>query len=61
MFRVEERSAKHWWIMSCDGEDGSFIENWNIGKAERSQQRYGLMREQSIAGGGSTGKKRHEA
>ena len=41
----------------CVVEDGLFIENLNVGKAKRSQQHYELMREPSIVGGGSTGKK----
>jgi len=43
------------WIEFYAREDGSFIENLNIGRAERSRQYYESMREQSIAGGGSTG------
>jgi hypothetical protein len=50
-------AARQQWIVNFGVEDGSFIENSNTGKAERSRQRYELMREQSIAGGGSTGKK----
>jgi hypothetical protein len=57
MFRVELGAARKEWIGNCDEEDGSFTENWNTGKAEILQPLYELMREQSTAGGGSTGKK----
>jgi phosphoenolpyruvate carboxylase len=57
MFRVERDEAKQRWIVNLDVEDGSFTESWNTGKAERSLQRYGLMRERFIVGGGSTGRK----
>jgi hypothetical protein len=43
----------HPWTELCAEEDGSFTENSDTGKAERSQQLYELMREQSIAGGES--------
>jgi hypothetical protein len=45
------------WIELCSEEDGSFPENLNTGRAERSRQRYESMREQSIVGGGSTGQR----
>ncbi len=61
MFRVERKAVMQQWIVNFGGEDGSFTGNWNAGKAEISQQRYELMRERSTAGGGSTGKKQHEA
>jgi hypothetical protein len=57
MFRVEENEARQRWIGNCDEEDGSFTENSNTVKAEILQQLYESMRERSIAGGGSTGKK----
>jgi len=38
-------------------EDGSFTENWNTGKAQRSQQHYRSIGEQPILGGESTGNK----
>jgi hypothetical protein len=57
MFSLDLRKEKRRWIRNCDEEDGSFIENWNIVKAEILQQRYELVREQSIVGGGSIGNK----
>ncbi|HKZ40554.1 MAG TPA: hypothetical protein VJ044_06300 [Candidatus Hodarchaeales archaeon] len=33
------------------------VESFRVGEAGRLRQRYELMREQSAAGGGSTGKK----
>ena len=45
----------HPWTELCAEEDGSFTEESDTGKAERSQQLYELMREQSVAGGESTG------
>jgi hypothetical protein len=45
------------WIELYAEEDGSFAENSIIGRAGRSRQRYESVREQSIAGGRSTGKK----
>jgi hypothetical protein len=39
----------------CAEEGGSFTEDSETGKAERSQQLYESMREQSIVGGASTG------
>ena len=55
MFRVELEAARQRWIGNCDEEDGSFTENSDTGKAERSQQRYESMREPSTVGGESTG------
>jgi hypothetical protein len=55
MFRVESEAARRRWIENCDGEDGSSTESFRVGEAKRSPQRCESMREQSIAGGESTG------
>ena len=57
MFRVELEAARQQWIVNFGGEDGSFTENSNTVKAEILQPLYESMREQSIAGGVSTGNK----
>jgi hypothetical protein len=54
MSRVETKAGGDW-IKNCDEGDGSSIESSRIGEAQKSQQRYESMREQSIAGGASTG------
>ena len=56
MLRVREEPNERW-IESCDEEDGLFTESLRIGEAARSLPRYVSMREPSIVGGGSTGKK----
>ena len=55
MFSLDLRTEKSRCTKNCEEEDGSSIENWNIVKAEILQQRYELVREQSIVGGGSGG------
>ena len=55
MFEVERKAARKRWIENYDGEDGSFTGNLETGKAKRSRQLYESTREQSIAGGASTG------
>ena len=55
MFRVEGNEARQRWVVNLGGEDGLFVESFRVGEAGRLLQRYELMREQSIAGGGSTG------
>ena len=50
-----DKSGWHPWTELCAEEDGSFTENSDTGKAERSQQLYELMREQSTVGGASIG------
>jgi hypothetical protein len=57
MFRVEGNEARQRWVVNLGGEDGLFVESFRVGEAGRSLQRYELMREQSIAGGESTGKR----
>jgi hypothetical protein len=57
MFRVEWKGVSQWWRVNFGVEDGLFVESFRVGEAWRSQQRYELMREQSTAGGESTGKK----
>ena len=57
MFSIDLREERSKWIGNYGEEDGSFIENLETGTAERLQQLCGLMRELSIVGDGSTGKK----
>ncbi len=52
-----EQVRWHVWIGNCDEEDGLSIESFRVGEASRSRQLYESIREQSIAGGRSTGKK----
>jgi hypothetical protein len=54
---MQLRTRRKRWIEKYGVEDGSFTENWNTGKTQRSQQHYRSIREQSIVGGGSTGNK----
>jgi len=55
MFGVGSEAARARWMKSCDEEDGSSRESFRVAEVQRSQQRYGSMREQSIVGGASTG------
>jgi len=55
MFTVESKAARQRWIENYGEEDGSFTGNLETGKAKRSRQLYESAREQSIAGGASTG------
>jgi len=55
MFTVESKAARQRWIENYGEEDGSFTEDLKAGKSKRSRQLYKSTREQSIAGGASTG------